>query len=131
MRISDWSSDVCSSDLIKRVVAVGGDRVALEDGHLSINGQPLAEADALDVEYFGDRRARLNLDMGGGPDIDDLVVPPGQVLVVGDHRGISVDGRYFGPVPASALYARAVGVIWGQGEGPVRMAMVAVSAGRG
>src|SRR3546814_3281373 len=58
--------------LIKRVVAVGGDRVALEDGHLSINGQPLAEADALDVEYFGDRRARLNLDMGGGPDIDGL-----------------------------------------------------------
>src|SRR3546814_9311645 len=106
--------------LIKRVVAVGGDRVALEDGHLSINGQPLAEADALAVEYFGDRRARLNLDMGGGPDIDGLVVPPGPVLVVGDHRGNSVDGGSFGLVPASALYARAVGVFWRQGEGPVR-----------
>src|SRR3546814_12384717 len=90
MRISDWSSDVCSSDL-----------------------------DALDVEYFGDRRARLNLDMGGGPDIDGLVVPPGQVLVVGDHRGNSVDGRYFGLVPASALSARAVGVFWRQGEGQI------------
>src|SRR3546814_4977480 len=50
--------------LIKRVVAVGGDRGALGDGHPSINGQPLAEADALDVEYFGDRRARCKLDMG-------------------------------------------------------------------
>ena len=105
--------------LIKRVVAVGGDRVALEDGHLSINGQRLAETGAPDVEYFGDRRARLNLDMGGGPDIDGLVIPPGQVLVVGDYRGNSIDGRYFGLVPASALYARAIGVVWRRGEGPV------------
>lgn len=105
--------------LIKRVVAVGGDRVALEDGHLSINGRPLAGPGAPDVEHFGDRRAWLNLDMGGGPDIDGLVVPPGQVLVVGDHRGNSVDGRYFGLVPASTLYARAVGVVWRRGEGPV------------
>lgn len=105
--------------LIKRVVAVGGDRVALQDGHLSINGRPLAGPGAPDVEHFGDRRAWLNLDMGGGPDIDGLVVPPGQVLVVGDHRGNSVDGRHFGLVPASTLYARAVGVVWRRGEGPV------------
>src|SRR3546814_15962716 len=105
--------------LIERVCAVVGDRVALEDVHLSINGQPLAEADALDVEYLGDRRARLNLDMGGGPEIDGLVVPPGQVLVVGEHRGNSVDVRYFGLVPASAMYARSVGLLWPQGGGPV------------
>ena len=105
--------------LIKRVVAVGGDRVDLEDGHLSINGRPLAGPGAPDVEHFGDRRAWLNLDMGGGPDIDGLVVPPGQVLVVGDHRGNSVDGRHFGLVPASTLYARAVGVVWRRGDGPV------------
>lgn len=109
--------------LIKRVVAVGGDRVALEDGHLSINGKPLAEPGAPGDERFGDRHARLNLDAGGGPDIDDLVVPPGEVLVVGDHRGNSIDGRYFGLVPASALYARAVGVFWRRGEGPVWKAL--------
>lgn len=105
--------------LIKRVVAVGGDRVTLEGGHLSINGQGLAEPDAPDVERFGQKRVRLNLDMGGGPDVDGLVIPPGQVLVVGDHRGNSIDGRYFGLVPASRLYARAVGVFWRRGEGPV------------
>src|SRR5690606_10382482 len=105
--------------LIKRVVAVGGDRVALRGGHLSINGQPLAGPGAPDVASFGGRRARPNLDMGGGPDIDGLVVPPGQVLMVGDHRGNSIDGRYFGLVPASKLYARAVGVVWRRGEGPV------------
>lgn len=105
--------------LIKRVVAVGGDRVTLKDGHLSINGKPLAETGAPDLEWFGDRGARLNLDAGGGPDIDALVIPPGQVLVVGDHRGNSIDGRYFGLVPASKLYARAIGVFWRRGEGPV------------
>ncbi|WP_027080755.1 signal peptidase I [Luteimonas mephitis] len=105
--------------LIKRVVAVGGDRVVLADGHLSINGEALADPAVPGVEHFGARAARLNLDMGGGPDIEGLVVPPGQVLVVGDHRGNSIDGRYFGLVPASALYARALGVFWRRGEGPV------------
>ena len=105
--------------LIKRVVAVGGDRVELHEGHLSIDGTPLGEPGNLDVERFGARRARLNLGAGGGPDIDALVVPEGQVLVVGDHRGNSLDGRYFGLVPASQLYARAVGVFWRRGEGPV------------
>jgi signal peptidase I len=105
--------------LIKRVVAVGGDRVVLEDGRLSINGKPLAEPGARDRERFGDRLAQLNLDAGGGPDIRALVIPPGQVLVIGDHRGNSLDGRYFGLVPASALYARAVGVFWRRGEGLV------------
>ena len=109
--------------LIKRVVAVGGDRVVLENGHLSINGKPLADPGAPGAERFGDRHAPLNLDAGGGPDIDDLVVPPGQVLVVGDHRGNSIDGRYFGLVPASALYARAVAVFWRRGEGPVWKAL--------
>lgn len=105
--------------LIKRVVAVGGDRVALEDGHLSINGKPLAESGAPDRERFGDHLAQLNLDAGGGPDIDALLIPQGQVLVVGDHRGNSLDGRFFGLVPASALYARAVGVFWRRDEGLV------------
>jgi len=109
--------------LIKRVVATGGDRVALVDGRLSIDGRALAEPGPGDAERFGRRIARLNLDMGGGPDIDGLVVPPGQVLVVGDHRGNSADGRYFGLVPASALYARAVGVFWRSGEGPVWKAL--------
>lgn len=117
--IAVFTSPRDGARLIKRVVAVGGDRVRLQDGHLSINGTPLAESGTSGIERFGARRARLNLDAGGGPDIDALVIPHGQVLVVGDHRGNSLDGRYFGLVPASHLYARAVGVFWRRGEGPV------------
>jgi len=102
--------------LIKRVVAVGGDRVDLVDGHLSVNGAPLADHPGA-PEDFGDVEVMLNLDAGGGPDLNDLVVPDGQVLVLGDHRGASIDGRYFGFVPAAAIYGQARGVFWRSGEG--------------
>lgn len=105
--------------LVKRVAAVGGDLVELRDGRLSINGRPLAGGAGAARERFGMRTAALNLDAGGGPDIDRFVVPRGRVLMLGDHRGDSADGRYFGLVPASSLYARAVGVFWRRGEGPV------------
>lgn len=105
--------------LIKRVVAVGGDTVSVVDGHVSINGHALSTPHAPDVEWFGQQRAQLRLDAGGGPDVYDLTLPSGQVLVMGDHRGSSFDGRFFGLVPARSLYARAVGVYWRSGEGPV------------
>ena len=54
---------------------------------------------------------------GGGPDIPGVVVPEGKVLVLGDHRGDSLDGRYFGFVDADAIYGRAVAVYWRRGEG--------------
>jgi signal peptidase I len=114
-----FRSPVDGTRLIKRVVAVGGDTVSVVDGRVAINGRPLSSARAPDVEWFGTQRARLRLDEGGGPDVAELTLPPGQVLVMGDHRGDSFDGRHFGLVPARALYARAVGVYWRSGEGPV------------
>lgn len=115
--ITVFESPVDGTRLIKRVAAVGGDLVSVVDGHLSINGVPLASAAAPDVELFGAHRAELNLDRGGGRDVFDTVIPAGQVLVMGDHRGDSFDGRYFGLVPAKALYAKAEYVYWRSGEG--------------
>jgi signal peptidase I len=39
------------------------------------------------------------------------------VLAVGDHRGSSLDGRYFGLVPASDVYGKALAVYRRQDEG--------------
>lgn len=114
-----FKSPADGTRLIKRVVAVGGDRVQLLDGHLSINGIALASGRQPDAEVFGSRVAQLELDMGGGPDIADSVIPAGKLLVLGDHRGNSVDGRFFGLVDADVVYARALGVYWRSGDGPV------------
>ena len=114
-----FKSPADGTRLIKRVVAVGGDRVQLLDGHLSINGIALASDRQPDAEVFGSRLAQLELDMGGGPDIANRVIPAGKLLVLGDHRGNSVDGRFFGLVDADVVYARALGVYWRSGDGPV------------
>lgn len=114
-----FKSPTDGTRLIKRVVAVGGQVVALVDGRLHVDGRPLRVAGEDERERIGDRIAMLDLSDGGGPDIAPLVIPDGMVLVLGDHRGRSADGRWFGLVAQDAFYAKAVRVYWRSGEGPV------------
>lgn len=100
--------------LIKRIAAVGGDVVSLIDGRLTINGAPLGDAEA---EQFETTEALLNLRDGGGPDIPQLTVPSGMVLALGDHRGDSLDGRYFGLIDERELFGRAVAIYYRRAEG--------------
>jgi signal peptidase I len=85
--------------LVKRVVALAGERVALRDGRLAVDGRIVAESytdpDAIDSVYFGPVR-----------------VPAGHVFVMGDNRAESRDSRTFGPVATSALEARVDAVVW-------------------
>ena len=39
--------------------------------------------------------------------VTDLVVPPGQYLMIGDNRDNSLDGRFWGYVPEDHLVGRA------------------------
>ncbi len=100
--------------LIKRIVAVGGDVVALANGQLAVNGAPLGNAVS---ETYGERFALLNLSDGGGPDIESFAVPEGTVLALGDHRGNSADGRFFGTIPETEIVGRALGIYYRRGEG--------------
>jgi signal peptidase I len=100
--------------LLKRVVALPLDRVQVRHGRLSINDVevPVSEADGEAdtlVEYLGTPH-RIQLAMHGGPDFGPTVVPAGKILVLGDNRGNSRDGRYFGFVDAVTLRGRALGV---------------------
>lgn len=113
--VAVFDSPADGTRLIKRVVAVAGDRVELHDGHLRINGRALGGAPQ--QETFGAKQVLLDLDAGGGPDIDGLVIPEGRLLVLGDHRGNSLDGRYFGLVDADTVYGKARAVFWRRGEG--------------
>ena len=112
-----FKSPADGTRLIKRLVAVGGDTVALVDGHLWIDGQPLQDVATGGIEHFGAREVHLNLRDGGGPDIASITIPAGMGLVLGDHRGNSADGRYFGLVPMQSLYGKAAAVYYRSGEG--------------
>lgn len=115
--IAVFDSPQDGTRLIKRVAAVAGDEVGLVDGRLSVNGVAMEAIGATDTEVFRNHRATLNLSHGGGPDIHGLTVPDGQVLMLGDARGNSIDGRFFGLVPVGELYGRAVAIYYRRGEG--------------
>lgn len=83
--------------LIKRIVAIEGDKVEVKKGKLFINGiQQNEPYVAEDAEYtFG-----------------PVIVPPGNVLVLGDNRNHSLDGHIWGFLPEKNVIGRAVFVYW-------------------
>lgn len=101
--------------LIKRVVAVGGDRVEVRQGRVFVNGRPAGRG--ADTEQYDGRTVRLDLGLGGGPDLPPTRVPEGALLVLGDARGNSRDGRWFGFVREDDVYAHALGVYFRAREG--------------
>jgi signal peptidase I len=100
------SSPESGEVLLKRVVAIAGDEVAVRDGKLWLDGRAVpVEAG---VEQMGDPHPlRLG---GGGPPFGPTKVPAGHVLVMGDNRGNSHDGRAFGFVRVETLLGRALAV---------------------
>lgn len=89
--------------LLKRVVAVGGQRVAIEDGVLHVDGravrEPFVDHARVDSVYFGPVR-----------------VPRGSLFVMGDRREDSVDSRDFGAVERDAVVGRVELRIWPPGD---------------
>ena len=105
--------------LVKRIVAVGGDSIAIYNGHVFINGKPLTSPSSPLEEIFDDRVINLNLAYGGGPNLGPMQIPDGYLLPIGDARGNSRDGRLFGLIPQDKVYGRAISVYYRRGEGLV------------
>lgn len=94
--------------LLKRVVALAGDVVEVLDGRVRIDGVT-ATVDARG-EHLGAATHAVALG-SGGPDLRPVRVPAGKVLVLGDNRGNSRDGRFFGFVDEDAVFGRAEAVV--------------------
>jgi signal peptidase I len=109
-------------DLVKRLVGVPGDTLAMRDGVLYLDGVAQDEPYAThtdpasdgfhpwmewQLEYLADpslaARYRPTRDAWG-----PITVPPGSYFVMGDNRDQSLDSRYWGFVPASAIKGKAV-----------------------
>src|SRR3546814_14112346 len=114
MRISDWSSDVCSSDLIVRGLH-GADGFGREIGHRPVDhgfcrNQPAGRV----AERHG--RRLVEGDIGGAAVVDGAVVLPGDALVLGiDHEAAA--GGLVGGGPAGS--GRASGRVRGSKYGSI------------
>jgi signal peptidase I len=98
-------------DFIKRVIGLPGDKVACCDaqGRVTVNGQPLDEL------YVTDN-SPLDIDPTPGRcgprKFGPVVIPPGDLWMMGDHRLISQDSRCQGPVPIANVIGKAFVVVW-------------------
>ncbi len=87
-----------TAELIKRVVAVGGQQVEAVNGRLIIDGSPVDEH-YLSTEVYT-------------RDFGPVLVPAGYVFVMGDNRRSSQDSRVFGAIPESEIVGRAFARFW-------------------
>lgn len=92
------------TNFVKRLVALPGDTVAVQDGYLYINGERMEE-EAF-VQYPSYR------------DMEQVTLEAGQYYVMGDNRAVSYDSRdpHVGPLTKQQIRGRVRGVIWPLGE---------------
>jgi signal peptidase I len=121
------------------VIGIGGDTISFEDGVLSINGKLVREEiqdDRSELTDMGDQSQcnsgdgknlfieKLNDDSSGhyilrnsrggytNNETKVWTVPAKQLLVVGDNRDCSNDGRFWGFVDVNKIYGKAVRVFY-------------------
>ncbi len=99
---------------IKRLVGLPGESISIRDRHLVVDGIPVTEPfvftrQATDPAYPGyTTRPGSFL-----PEPSSRIqVEEGQFLPFGDNTTSSLDGRYFGPVPETALVGPSFFVYW-------------------
>jgi signal peptidase I len=86
-------------DLIKRVMGVPGDEIAVRGGKLLVNGEPHSEPYV--NKKFPDRST-----------FAPTRVPKGHYFMMGDNRANSRDSRFFGPVPKKNIEGEAFLRFW-------------------
>jgi signal peptidase I len=94
-----FASPANGVESLKRVVGLPGERVAVLDAVLHVDGRPLDEPYVDFREWDGMFTAQVT-------------VPEDAVYVLGDDRLTSVDSRDFGPVPVEALDGRVLVRLW-------------------
>ena len=97
------SVDNPNEDLIKRVVGLPGDEIAVRDGTLFVNGEsqkePYVNKAVPDNSFYSPTK-----------------VPEGNVFVMGDNRTNSADSRFFGPLPKENIEGEAFLRFWPPGR---------------
>lgn len=92
--------EVTKKSFIKRVIALPGEHVKIENNAIYINGEKLEE-DYLreDVKTESEK-------------FNDFIVPEGYIFAVGDNREHSTDCRSFGCIPINKLEGKVIFRLW-------------------
>lgn len=91
-----------SEPYVKRIIGLPGEHLSFRSGAVYVNGVKLDEPYLHGV-------ATIWTGQGSG---QDIVVPQGDVFVMGDNRGNSSDSRLFGPVKINELVGKAWVSLW-------------------
>ncbi len=127
---------------IMRLAALPGDRIAMDQGVVVVNGKRVeqilsgeglvddgpykAKVQILSERFDGEAKPHRIFDTGFVPNVDDfeeILVEPGHVFVLGDNRDKSADSRVppeqmgVGQVPISNIRGRALYHSWGSSRG--------------
>lgn len=86
--------------LIKRVIALPGERVVIKDGVVTVYNQEYPEGFEPDTALPADAVASKTLGA------EDIIIPQDHVFVMGDNRANSLDSRSFGPIDAKYIVGK-------------------------
>lgn len=88
-------------NVVKRVIAVAGDSVKIENGKLYVNN---VQQNELYINKFEEGLVPA--------DLYENIVPEGYVFVLGDNRLHSSDSREFGFVNVDIIKAKVKSIVW-------------------
>lgn len=99
--------------LVKRVVAVGGQRVEIIDKRLVVDDRPRLEPWAAHGDELTYPRSRfVPRELRARDNFGPRTVPASHLFVLGDNRDFSRDSRLFGAVARAEIVGRPLLVYW-------------------
>jgi len=98
-----------SEDLVKRVIALPGQKIYSAFGKVFVDGRPLNES-------YLPKPDPLGRPIPGASAQHPYRVPAGDFYVMGDNRAVSCDSRYWGPVQGSTIVGKVVLLLWRHGH---------------